>query len=222
MVLLGVKEMRKIKTAAAAAAAMFLCGMAQAEADLGDLFNKERDALSSIPEARYVRFLNLNRKNRRAKGENVEFTNDWLDDRPKATGGPQFQCLAQALYFEARGETVKGQFAVAEVIMNRVESQQFPDSACDVVNQGTGRKYQCQFTYTCDGHKEVIAEKRAYERVAKVARAVLDGVNTQLTDGATYYHTVAVRPRWSRSFTQTVRIGVHKFYRDDRYRTASN
>ncbi len=221
-VFLGVKEMKTIKFAAAAAAAVTLCGSAQAEADLGELFRMEQEVLQAIPEARYARFFKFNGKNGQAKGENVEFTNSWLDNRPKATGDAQFQCLAQALYFEARGETVKGQFAVAEVIMNRVASRQFPNTACDVVNQGTGRKYQCQFTYTCDGHKEVIAEKRAYDRVAKVARVVLDGTNTDLTDGATYYHTTAVRPRWSRSFTETTRIGVHKFYRDDRYRTASN
>lgn len=213
----------KIRFAAAFAVAISLCfGSAQAEANLDDLFQKEQTTLNSIPEARYVRFLNFNRKNGRDKGENMEFTNAWLDSRPQATGDAQFRCLTQALYFEARGETVKGQFAVAEVIMNRVASKRFPNSACSVVNQGTGRKFQCQFTYTCDGHKEVISERGAYERVAKVARLVMDGNATDLTEGATYYHTTAVRPRWSRSFTETARIGVHKFYRDDRYRTASN
>ena len=111
---------------------------------------------------------------------------------------------------------------MAEVIKNRVQSAQFPNTFCGVINQGTGRKYQCQFTYTCDGHKEVIHEPRAFERVAKVARLVLDGVNPKLTQGATYYHTTAVSPRWSRKFTKTARIGVHLFYRDERYRTASN
>ncbi|HBR38688.1 MAG TPA: cell wall hydrolase, partial [Sulfitobacter pontiacus] len=95
----------------------------------------------------------------------VEFTRAWLAEQPKASGGEQWRCLAEALYFEARGETVKGQFAVAEVIMNRVKSAQFPGSLCSVINQGTGRKYQCQFTYTCDGNAEVIAEPRAYAQV---------------------------------------------------------
>ncbi len=103
----------------------------------------------------------------------VEFSRDWIDDLPEATGGDEWNCLAEALYFEARGETVKGQFAVAEVILNRVESERFPSSACGVINQGTGKKYQCQFTYTCDGHKEVIKEPRAFERVSKVARVVI-------------------------------------------------
>ena len=106
--------------------------------------------------------------------------------------------------------------------MNRVKSAQFPDTLCSVINQGTGRRYQCQFTYTCDGHEEVIHEKRAYARVAKVAKLVIDGAAPDLTQGATYYHTTAVRPRWSRSFTKTMRIGVHLFYRDERYQIASS
>ena len=151
----------------------------------------------------------------------VEFTRSWVASQPKASGGDQWRCLSEALYFEARGETIKGQFAVAEVIMNRVKSSRFPGSLCSVINQGTGRKYQCQFTYTCDGNAEVIAEPAAYAQVSKVARAVLDGRAPALTNGATYYHTTAVKPRWSRVFTRTAQIGVHLFYRDG-VRTASN
>jgi spore germination cell wall hydrolase CwlJ-like protein len=156
-----------------------------------------------------------------ASASNVEFTRNWLAEQPKASGGEQWKCLSEALYFEARGETVKGQFAVAEVILNRVKSARFPGSLCSVINQGTGKKYQCQFTYTCDGYAEVIAEPRAYTQVGKIARAVLDGKVPTLTDGATYYHTTAVKPRWSRAFTRTAHIGVHLFYRDG-VRTASN
>lgn len=156
-----------------------------------------------------------------ASETDVKFSTAWVDSQPKAEGNAELQCLAEALYFEARGETVKGQFAVAEVIMNRVKSAQFPGSLCSVINQGTGRKYQCQFTYTCDGNAEVIAEPRAYAQVGKVARAVLDGKAPSLTGGATYYHTTAVSPRWSRVFTRTTKIGVHMFYRDG-VQTASN
>ena len=151
----------------------------------------------------------------------VEFSRSWIDAQPKAQGGQQWRCLAEALYFEARGETVKGQFAVAEVIMNRVKSARFPNSICGVINQGTGKKYQCQFTYTCDGYKEVIAEPGAFARVGKVARAVMAGRAPALTDGATHYHTTAVRPRWARVYTRTARIGMHLFYRHT-WRTASN
>jgi spore germination cell wall hydrolase CwlJ-like protein len=150
----------------------------------------------------------------------VEFSKDWVDSLPRAQGGDEWRCLAEALYFEARGETVRGQFAVAEVILNRVKSERFPGSACDVINQGTGKKFQCQFTYTCDGQKEIIAEPRAYERVAKVARVALDGVAPKLTEGATHYHTKAVKPRWSKVYTKTADIGVHVFYRHT-WRTAS-
>ncbi|MEM6303572.1 MAG: cell wall hydrolase [Pseudomonadota bacterium] len=151
----------------------------------------------------------------------VQFTRSWINAQPAATGSAQWRCLAEALYFEARGETVKGQFAVAEVIMNRVKSDRFPSTPCAVINQGTGRKYQCQFTYTCDGIAEVIAEPAAFAQVGKVARATIDGRVPPLTEGATHYHTTAVRPRWSRVYTRTVRIGVHLFYRHT-WRTASN
>jgi len=152
--------------------------------------------------------------------KDVEFSLEWVDAQPQPAGDKNWECLSEALYFEARGETVKGQFAVAEVIVNRVKSTRFPSTLCGVINQGTGRKYQCQFTYTCDGRPENIAEPRAYERVSKVARAVLDGRAPALTDGATHYHTKAVRPRWSRVYTKTASIGVHRFYRHT-YRTAS-
>lgn len=151
----------------------------------------------------------------------VSFSQKWLDAQPAAKGDEQWSCLSEALYFEARGETVKGQFAVAEIILNRVKSSRFPGSLCAVIRQGTGRKFQCQFTYTCDGNKEVIAEQKAFERVSKVARASIDGGAAPLTSGATYYHTVAVRPSWAKKFTETARIGVHIFYRPN-YRTASN
>lgn len=151
----------------------------------------------------------------------LEFSKSWIDRLPMPQGGDELRCLAEALYFEARGETVKGQFAVAEVILNRVESARFPASACGVINQGTGKKFQCQFTYMCDGHKEIIAEKRAFERVSKVARAALDGVAPPLTEGATHYHTTAVNPNWSKVYTKTAAIGVHIFYRHT-WQTASN
>lgn len=143
----------------------------------------------------------------------IAYNREWIDAQPVVKGGDQWACLAEALYFEARGESVKGQFAVAEVILNRVDSPQFPDSVCAVINQGTGRKYACQFTYTCDGHKEIINEPRAFQRVGKVAKLMVNGAPRQLTDGATYYHTRAVSPRWSRKFDRTTSIGEHHFYR---------
>lgn len=156
----------------------------------------------------------------KARPENlhaVTYSRQWLDAQPAIRGAirndAEWSCLAEALYFEARGESVKGQFAVAEVILNRVKSKRFPNTVCGVVNQGTGKKYQCQFTYTCDGNPEEIAEPRAFERVGKVARTVLLKAPPRLTGGATYYHTSNVRPSWAGKFVETASIGVHRFYR---------
>lgn len=143
----------------------------------------------------------------------ITYSREFLDAQPVAQGDAAWKCLTEALYFEARGESVQGQFAVAEVILNRVDSGRFPDSVCGVINQGTGKKYQCQFTYTCDGLKEHVGEKQSWERVGKVAKLMLDGAPRRLTQGATHYHTTAVSPRWARMFPRTTQIGVHYFYR---------
>ncbi|WP_246098621.1 cell wall hydrolase [Paracoccus laeviglucosivorans] len=121
------------------------------------------------------------------------------------------QCLSEALYFEARGEGSQGQRAVAEVILNRVDHPRFPKTVCGVVNQSG------QFTYK----KGRIRERGAYARAQQIAKAALSGAPRNLTDGATYFHTPAVKPKWSRKFERTARIGSHIFYRSDR-RMASN
>jgi spore germination cell wall hydrolase CwlJ-like protein len=137
---------------------------------------------------------------------------DWLSRQPAATGGDHWRCLTEALYFEARGEKLAGQFAVAEVILNRVDSARFPSSVCGVVNQGTGRKWQCQFTYKCDGIPETVRDRASWQRLGKIARLALDGAPRDLTGGAMFYHTRAVSPSWSRAFFRTTTIGAHHFY----------
>ena len=178
------------------------------EGQLSHLLSAERVALSAVSPADVSR---LSRKPALRKGAPV-YTRDYLDGLPLVKGGKQWHCLAEALYFEARGETIAGQFAVAEVILNRVDSARFPETVCKVVNQGTGQKFRCQFTYTCDGRAEHIHEQRAWERVGKIARLMLDGAPRNLTSGATHYHTTAVNPKWARVFHKTTTIGVHKFY----------
>ncbi|SDI72206.1 Cell Wall Hydrolase [Aliiruegeria lutimaris] len=148
--------------------------------------------------------------------QTVSYTKKWLDQQQSIEGSAEWRCLSEALYFEARGESVKGQFAVAEVILNRVKSSLYPNTVCGVIHQGTGKKYQCQFTYTCDGNPEKIAEPKAFERVGKVARLMLAGAPKVLTGGATHYHTVSVRPSWARKFSHTASIGVHQFYKHPR------
>ena len=151
----------------------------------------------------------------------VRYDRAWLAGLPRAGGGADWRCLTEALYFEARGEEVRGQFAVAEVILNRVESRRFPGSVCGVVRQGTGRKFACQFTYTCDGHPEIVRDRRSWARLGKIARLTLDGAPRALTHGALYYHTRAVSPSWSRKFFRTASIGAHHFYSPEG-RLASN
>jgi len=132
---------------------------------------------------------------------------------PNVSGDTEFKCMTEALYFEARGEKVRGIFAVAEVIKNRRDSKKFPNSVCDVINQGSHRRHACQFSYMCDGLKETIRDKEAKEFVAKIAKISLESRVPNITAGATYYHANFVRPKWSKAFKRTATIGKHHFYR---------
>lgn len=140
---------------------------------------------------------------------------------PAPGGGAEWQCLTEALYFEARGEALEGMFAVAEVILNRRDSGEYPGSVCGVVHQGTGARFACQFTYSCDGISDAVTERGAWTTVGRVAALMLDGAPRNLTGGATHYHTRAVSPYWASRFPRTAAIGSHLFYRQPT-RTASN
>jgi hypothetical protein len=129
------------------------------------------------------------------------------------SGGADWECLTQALYFEARGEPIEGQYAVAEVILNRVDHWNYPNSVCSVINQGTGRQFACQFTYTCDGRPEDIDDLDAWHRLGHIARIMMDGAPRDLTAGATHYHADFVNPQWASMYPRTADIGIHYFYR---------
>lgn len=194
------------------AATLGLADVATYTNSVKKLLKAERTAFTGLSNKRLTTISKTTPDAKRGGG-NLTYSARELAARPRASGGPQWQCLTEALYFEARGETLKGQIAVAEVILNRVSSSRFPSTVCGVINQGTGKKYQCQFTYTCDGRPETIREFAAYERVGKIARMMLDGAPRNLAGGATYYHTTAVNPRWARKFRRTARYGVHLFYK---------
>lgn len=130
-----------------------------------------------------------------------------------ATGGEDWRCLTEALYFEARGEPIEGQYAVAEVILNRVDHPNYPNSICGVINQGTGRQFACQFTYTCDGRPEDIDDTGAWGRLGQISRIMIDGAPRDLTAGATHYHADWVNPQWASLYPRTADIGIHYFYR---------
>ncbi len=131
----------------------------------------------------------------------------------KTISARELGCMAQAVYYEARGETYRGQVAVAEVVMNRARSGVYPGSICGVVYQGSHRATGCQFTFTCDGSLERRPRGAAWARAQQVARQVMLGYTRPITARATHYHTTAVDPYWSSSLIETGRVGDHIFYR---------
>jgi spore germination cell wall hydrolase CwlJ-like protein len=137
-------------------------------------------------------------------------TEAWLAARPAPEGDAEWQCLTEALYFESRGESLEGQIAVAEVILNRVDSPLYPRTVCGVVKQRGGGG--CQFSYVCKGTHRM-RERDAADLAGRIARAMLDGAPRLLTDGATHFHARHVRPGWSKRFAHTTSIGAHVFYR---------
>ena len=142
-----------------------------------------------------------------------EWTSAKLLSLPVPKSGKQMSCLAEALYFEARGEPITGQLAVGEVILNRVEDSRYPSSICKVINQGTGRRFACQFTYTCDGKLETVHERKAYEMALKLAKILITTHDRKLTKGSTHYHSNYVNPKWSKKFERLAKYGRHIFYR---------
>ena len=142
-----------------------------------------------------------------------EWTSSKLLSLPVPKSDKQMSCLAEALYFEARGEPIKGQLAVGEVILNRVEDTRYPNSICKVVNQGTGRRFACQFTYTCDGKLETVHERKPYEMALKIAKILMTTHDRKLTRGSTHYHSNYVNPKWSKKFERVAKFGRHIFYR---------
>lgn len=125
----------------------------------------------------------------------------------------ELDCLAEAVYYEARSESVRGQMAVAEVVMNRVNDSRFPKTVCGVVYQGQTREVGCQFTFTCDGSLRVKPSGPAWDRARDIALHVAMGLNTPVTNHATHYHTDYVNPYWSPGMVKTATVGQHIFYR---------
>ena len=125
------------------------------------------------------------------------------------------KCLADAVYFEARGEVMKGQEAVAQVVMNRVFSGYYPHDVCGVVYQNSHRHLACQFTFACEGKDlNKIDEPDMWEQAKQIARDMLDGKIWLAEVGhATHYHAYWVHPSWVHEMTRLYRLGVHTFYR---------
>lgn len=123
------------------------------------------------------------------------------------------KCLAEAIYFEARSEPRKGQIAVAQVVLNRVKNPAYPDTICKVVYQNRDKYNECQFSFACDGRRDIIFDKAAYRRARQVAGEVTSGAAWLDEIGtATHYHATYVRPNWASVFTKKAKIGLHVFY----------
>lgn len=123
------------------------------------------------------------------------------------------QCLTSAIYYEAASETVGGQRAVAQVVLNRVAHPSYPASVCGVVYQGSERRTGCQFSFTCDGSLARKPSAAAWDRARNVAQDALNGEVYQPVGLATHYHTVWIYPYWAPSLHPVGTIGAHRFYR---------
>jgi spore germination cell wall hydrolase CwlJ-like protein len=123
------------------------------------------------------------------------------------------QCLALTVYFESRAESTEGQQAVAAVVLNRVRSGRFPTDICGVVKEGGGQRHRCQFSWYCDGRSDKPRDSSAWQRALDVADAALNGAISDPTEGALYFHSTHVKPKWRKKLTKTAAIDNHIFYR---------
>jgi spore germination cell wall hydrolase CwlJ-like protein len=123
------------------------------------------------------------------------------------------RCLTQAVYYEAAREPLKGQEAVAQVVLNRLRHPAYPKSVCGVVYQGSARTTGCQFTFTCDGSLAYAPEPGLWARAAAVARRALDGYVAKEVGSATHYHADYVAPYWAPTLVKMTQVGAHIFYR---------
>ena len=137
-----------------------------------------------------------------------------------------FICLALNTYHEAKNQSLVGQIATAQVVMNRVEDNRFPNTICEVVKEGPTRpswedpnkeypiKHRCQFSWYCDGKSDVPKNEKAWRKAQDVAFLVLyDKIKLDVTEGATHYHATYVKPAWAKTKKRTTRIDKHIFYR---------
>jgi spore germination cell wall hydrolase CwlJ-like protein len=124
------------------------------------------------------------------------------------------KCLASAIYFEARGESLRGQAAVAQVVLNRVRNPAYPSTICGVVYQNDNWRNRCQFSFACDGIKDRISSPAHYKVAQEIAMAVTAGkIFLPEVASSTHYYAQYVSPRWARSMQKMKKIGLHIFYR---------
>jgi len=133
---------------------------------------------------------------------------------------PEAWCLAQNIYYEARGSNLADQAAVADVVLNRVQDTRYPNTICEVVKQGqqyaNGQmiRNRCQFSWYCDGKSDYPRDKEAWTKAQQTAYMMIYYQDYRgIAEGATHYHANYVDPEWARDLQLVGRIGVHIFYR---------
>ncbi len=123
-------------------------------------------------------------------------------------------CMATAIYFEARGESYRGQVAVGQVVMNRLAHKIYPKTICGVVFQNQQMHNACQFSFACDGRPETITEPKAWAEAEEIAKGVVTGsLYLPEVDKATHYHATYVYPDWAPRLKKVTKIGHHVFYK---------
>ena len=138
----------------------------------------------------------------------------WPRSVPRIDLSQSLDCLALNIYHEARGESLDGQVAVAQVVMNRVGDPGFPGQVCEVVRQGGERPMdRCQFSWWCDGRGDLPDDLAAWTGSKDLARRILAGSVEDPTGGALWYHAVHVSPDWEMDIIRQAKIGRHIFYR---------
>ncbi|MBA2466814.1 MAG: cell wall hydrolase [Sphingomonas sp.] len=123
------------------------------------------------------------------------------------------ECLAQAIYYEAASESIEGQRAVAQVVLNRMRHPAYPSTVCGVVYQGSERTTGCQFSFTCDGSLRRVPSVSMFSRARRMAKEALAGRVSAQVGHATHYHADYVLPYWADSLDKMVQIGRHIYYR---------
>jgi spore germination cell wall hydrolase CwlJ-like protein len=146
-----------------------------------------------------------------AKGDHA-----WIQNPLPASvfSKPEQTCLANAIYFEARSESLRGQAAVAQVVLNRVRNPAYPGSICGVVYQNENWRNACQFSFACDGRKDRVESPRHYKIAQDIAMAVTAGkIFLPEVGSSTHYYASYVSPGWARTMKKMTKIGLHIFYR---------
>lgn len=135
-----------------------------------------------------------------------------IDPEGKKPLDDPITCLARTIYWEAKGEGIAGMEAIANVVMNRLGHEGFPNTVCEVVRQGYERG-ACQFSWWCDGRSDDAQDSKAYEVAKEIARKALNRQLTDRTGGALYFHQRKVSPKWSAEYIKTTEVGEHLFYK---------